>query len=1052
MREFARSRFGISRDTGLARLLPRLWVVICIAITAVIVALTAPSVPAQEPVQGTAHHGTVTPKLLVSPKSLKFGKKVTQAVTKSFEIKAENGSITGTVGDPTGKGSPAYRMLAGSGDFNLGDGDSVTVMVLFVPPKRGTFKATVPITYQSNSKTKNTKVGLKGSAAKAVELPTPTATATSGASGTPTATATATSIASRTPTATKTANATPSSTATATVSATSTSSATKTATATATQTSTATQTATATSTPTVTPTATATTTPLPLGSIVIVGGQQGGGSPCGSFTRTIGSFETYDYTTGLFVASPGPPFPGAMVIQRTGHTATLLPNGKVLLVGGQDNLGNTLGSAEIYDPFSKTSTATASLLTARTGHSATLLTNGKVLIAGGTDVHGSVLELAELYDPTTGKFTSSTSLMNQARWGHSATLLADGTVLLAGGGSGGLNVTAAAETYDPVADSFSPIGSMNSPRTGHTATLLPSGQVLFAGGFPNLGGGGAGPVPVNSAEVYDPAHHSFTATGSMTTTREAHVAALLSSGQVLIAGGLSYTGEFSINQTTNAAELYDPTSGQFTSTGSMIYARHGFAAMILPNGQVLVAAGLDFIPFTSEYTSATAEIYDPSTGQFSVTGSLTEDRASFTATLLPNGMVLLAGGIQEPPGNMNATQIYDPAAGSFSATTPLLQDQLCIGFTVTSLDNGDLLVAGGENGGTSDAELLIRSSPTVFHTPGTMTTARTFHTATLLSSGMVLIAGGESPSSSGNATTTAELYDPKTFTFSPTGSMSSARSIHTATPLGNGLVLMAGGNIAGNCCTTIGTAELYDPAKKSFAATGDLVTGRMGQTATLLPSGKVLIAGGVYNPTATDNTLSSAELYDYTSGAFTATGSMTVPRVLHTATLLLNGQVLIAGGTSQPDVERNHLANPPVVYSSAELYDPASATFSATGSMIDGRAYHTATLLATGQVLIVGGEDAYGAFPSTTEIYDPDTGTFSSGPRIVGDGIIFHTATILATSGTGSADQTGKLNVLHPLFASNPMSDDSGLRAFWDWMLGGNVSRFTTVEGFDSSR
>ena len=246
----------------------------------------------------------------------------------------------------------------------------------------------------------------------------------------------------------------------------------------------------------------------------------------------------------------------------------------------------------------------------------------------------------------------------------------------------------------------------------------------------------------------------------------------------------------------------------------------------------------------------------------------------------------------------------------------------------------------------------------VFTSTGSMTTARWGYTATLLPDGRVLIAGGTNiigrTSSTGLAS--AELYDPASGTFTPTGSMTTPRVSFTATLLRDGRVLIAGGLNAGS---VLASAELYDPTRGTFTRTGSMTAPRGSFTATLLPDGRVLIAGGTRNST---NGLASAELYDPASGTFTSTGSMTAPRASFAATLLPDGRVLIAGGTNI--IGRTSSTG----LASAELYDPASGTFTPTGSMIAGRIALTATLLHDGRVLIAGGFDRGSALASA-ELY-----------------------------------------------------------------------------------
>jgi hypothetical protein len=251
---------------------------------------------------------------------------------------------------------------------------------------------------------------------------------------------------------------------------------------------------------------------------------------------------------------------------------------------------------------------------------------------------------------------------------------------------------------------------------------------------------------------------------------------------------------------------------------------------------------------------------------------------------------------------------------------------------------------------------------------------RDLHTATLLSDGRVLIAGG-SNSNIPAILTSAELYDPKIGTFGPTGPMTVPRSGHTATLLADGRVLVAGGRNVNDASdwSYLSSAELYDPKTGTFSPTGSMATARDLHTATLLSDGRVLIAGGY----AGGNSLSSAELYDPATGTFSPTGSMGAARWFRTATLLSDGRVLMAGGNADGKV-----------VASAELYDPKTGKFSPTGSMATGREWHTATLLSDGRVLIAGGDngvpDPASYLPSalaSAELYDPATGAFTlTGP------------------------------------------------------------------------
>jgi len=641
---------------------------------------------------------------------------------------------------------------------------------------------------------------------------------------------------------------------------------------------------------------------------------------------------------------------GSMAAARSHACSIRLPDGQVLVTGGSSGLA-PLASAERYDPAAGTFTAAGAMTQPRIDHSATLLPDGRVLLAGG-----GALASAERYDPADGSFTATSPLVIN-RSGHTATLLPSGLVLLAGGtGAGG--ALASAELLDPQQGTFRLTGAMSRARSGQTATLLPNGKVLVAGG--------TGGTPLASTELYDPATGRFTAGPAMATARQGHSATLLGNGLVLVAGG-SGAGELA------AAELYDPNAGGFSPTGPMTQPRAEHAAILLANGQVLVAGGT-----TAGVPQATQELYDPATGAFACTRPMGAVRAWLDLTPLPDSRVLICGG-----GGAQAER-FDPqlpAPGVFTSTGSMAQKRQY--HTATRLPDGRVLVAGGGPTGAIGAELYDPSTGTFSPTAGPMSTPRSHHTATLLGDGRVLLAGGTA-TATGLAPASAELFDPVTVTFTATGAQGTGAYDHTATRLGDGRVLLAGGTESGEQSNV---TSLFDPATGTFSQGGYLLTERARHAAILLPDGRVLLSGG-FGGNGTGNVeLSSCELYDPWTGLSSVTGGLTISRSSHTATLLPNGLVLIAGKTQN--------SGGPDAFPFADLYDPAAGTAVAAASSSMGGESLTATLLPSGQVLIAGGQtwSGFGGFASAYW-YDPEGRAFTATGRMSQDRY-GHTATLL---------------------------------------------------------
>jgi hypothetical protein len=328
---------------------------------------------------------------------------------------------------------------------------------------------------------------------------------------------------------------------------------------------------------------------------------------------------------------------------------------------------------------------TGSMTTGREEHTATTLNDGKVLVVGGYSEFQAI-PVPEVYDPATGTF-SLTGTASTDRFSHTATLLPNGLVLIAGGSSK-FAILPSAELYDPSTGSFHGTGPMSTPRYRHTATLLKTGQVLIAGGE-DPGG------PVSSAEIYDPATGQFTSVGSMALAHSEHTATLLVDGRVLISSGRCFCFDKSGGGLTATAELFDPATQTFTSTGSLLTQRAGHSAALLANGKVLVAAGYTNLP---QIVATNGELYDPGTGLFTETGPMVTPRIQQTTNVLLNGNVLIVGGTQTAgAGNLASGEVYDWSTGEFTAVPGSMS--ITREFAAAALlPSGDVLITGGFDG------------------------------------------------------------------------------------------------------------------------------------------------------------------------------------------------------------------------------------------------------------------------------------------------------------------------------------------------------------------
>lgn len=334
----------------------------------------------------------------------------------------------------------------------------------------------------------------------------------------------------------------------------------------------------------------------------------------------------------------------AMSAARAAHTATSLPDGRVLVAGGFTEKGSAKG-AEVYDPGTGRFSPLPPMITTRHSHTATLLPDGRVLIAGGYGEGTTTLATAEIFDPATNSFTSTGSLV-AARAGHVAVLLQNGRVLVAGGLGPGWHFLSSAELYDPATGRFSPAGSMTVARESHVGVRLLDGRVLIVGGHR---GRRAEITIYASSEVYDPATGAFTRVGDMRIPRHKHDAVLLPDGEVLITGGSDERDDRGV---FDSSELFDPKMGTFRAGPGMRLGRykHAGSSLGLPSGLVLIAGG-----------APQAETYDPRNPGFLLVAGEARMAGQFSAVAqLNNGGALITGGYGNGGGPRSSAWLYRP--------------------------------------------------------------------------------------------------------------------------------------------------------------------------------------------------------------------------------------------------------------------------------------------------------------------------------------------------------------------------------------------------------
>ncbi|MFA5031396.1 MAG: kelch repeat-containing protein [bacterium] len=612
---------------------------------------------------------------------------------------------------------------------------------------------------------------------------------------------------------------------------------------------------------------------------------------------------------------------GDLNVGRCGSPTSLLSDGKLIIIGTQDS--ETSGY-EVFDPATGkwTRTAMPSGVEDDDAHTnAILLPNGKVFY-----VTSWTFNKNWLYDESANTFTASAASNSFSKCGAWATLFRNEKVIIADDGR-------TPYIYDYTTDAIAVTGLPSNYHYNASEVLLPSDKVLIIGG-----GSFAWSGDSKNCEIYTYSSGTWATTGLMNISRTSATAVLLPppwNNKVLVAGGVG--GGVRLK----TCELYDINAGAWSITDSMKIGKCAGGFALLPSGDVLA---------TGEGTLV-SELYSPATETWYSTDTTLIARGHGTLAILPTGKVLAIGSSAGGAPFTKQVEIYDPSNGlwqnknSFN-TAREAQTVTILPIIHTSNCSTNVLIAGGQNvgGALSLCELYNYCKDTVSNT-ASLNDARSNHTAVLLTSGNVLVAGGKNVS----AISSAELYDVSTETWANTGSMATARFNHSATFLSDGRVLVAGGENS----SVLNSCEVYNSGVWNSA--GNMNVPRTKHTSVLLLDGTVLVIGG---QTTGGNSSATCELWDGTN--WTNKASLNTARYFHTATLLQSGQVLVIGGTTD--------GTSPL--STCEIYDPVANTWTLEGALNNARFLHNATILYSGLVLVTGGHN--GVTPlSSCEIWDP---------------------------------------------------------------------------------
>ncbi len=884
-----------------------------------------------------------------------------------------------------------------------------------------------------------------------------------------------------------------------------------------------------------------TSTLLNDGRVLLCGGQNNGTDVAGNALASCELYTPTSCTAGTFAGAPP-----SMAQARYNHTAVLLKSGLVWFAGGRNPLisatGGYLSTSERFNPTTNTFLSAAPLTEARSHHTATVMGDGKVLVVGGYNkrdviANAGVTESAEIYDPISNSITPAAS-MTARRHAHSAVLSADGSVDVYGG-LGNITTTFmdASRLLDANSNiTFSPISAPTASITGGTGNIglnfllskpvvgviqngemwmstptivttwgsisfTPASELVSATGLRiNLAG-----QAVDCALPFTP-DSVLNNCGSIKTAPGTSAKLIQMSGQTVFNRriGLTPVNTATVNSGTinlpgaldsaNLTRTFLAASGSSLNADITITMDKAFIGKTIDSGYLNIADGsiVQLSSFTIALSSGGGNIppsvvFGDAAGNgrasFNITFNNLEGIASYTGqapqSFGPSFAIPLAGTVEPLALTMSQTyttdgadisgetfhvdittvvirkmvladhETYNPKTNSWSIVplTGFVDVNQRYGHSATLLPNNDTLYYGGRacTGATCATQVasatpeiqLVFAEKNFAAGAGSAAQARAFHTSTLLPNGDILVAGG---TNGPNVLSSAETFSPTTEFFSPiVGSMRYVRDLHTATLLPNGRVLIAGGFTTNAASTgSTNTSEIYYPDTRIFLETDPMISSRSNHTALLLPNGNVFAAGGFGTNSALQNDVASdtAEIYVSTKSRWEAAPNMPAgcERALHATVQLKDGRIMLIGGV-----------NGSGVLATSAIYNPTTNSWGANCTTVTAMPTalrsHTATLLFDGRVLVTGGNDGLGE-ANVSYIYDSGANTWTAtDPVPLSQARFSHTATLLPNGNvmiTGGSQRFGSVPALIETYHVSASS----------WVVGAIPVKFATPRAF----